>query len=149
MRTSRTFNKVVNFDKETNEITVLRDVFSYDDGMRGAVGSKFEALSEDQIQEVIGEYEDDDKELLIYMAENFGEINRDIIENIDSSRDALIELFFDLSYENLWDELREQTGLSEEESVIFNCIGGGRCFDKDFQGNVNPELSKIIREYES
>lgn len=149
MREQTNYNKVVNFDKETNEITVLDYVFKHNDGFKGATGSIFEPLTEEQIQEVIGDYEGDDKELLIYMAENFGSLNREMIENVDSSRDALLELFFDLSYSEQWDDIREQTGLSEEEAVIFNCMGGGRCFDSDFEGNINTELSKIIREYET
>lgn len=57
-------------------------------------------------------------------------------------------LMFDQSYSNLWPMLREAAGLDEEQAFIFECVGGGRCFDKDFQGNVNPELSAIIREFE-
>ena len=83
------------------------------------------------------------------MAENFEDLNREIIENIDSSEEALKELFFDLSYSEMWDELREVLNLNENEAYIFNCVGGGRCFDKDFQGNISPELSKVIREYEN
>lgn len=146
------YNKVVNFDKETNEITVLD--YTFDDTLhskpfKGATGSKFEVISKEQFDETIEPYLDDDKELLIYMAENFGDLNRQMIENVDSSEDALKELFFDLSYAELWDYLREELNLSEDEAYIFNCTGGGRCFDKDFQGNINPELSLIIREIES
>lgn len=43
----------------------------------------------------------------------------------------------------------EQFARGGANAFIFNCSGGGRCFVSDFQGNVNPELSKIIREYES
>jgi hypothetical protein len=58
------------------------------------------------------------------------------------------ELIFDYSYCHLWDYLRTELNLNENQAYIFDCIGGGRCFDENFQGNVNPELSEIIREYE-
>jgi hypothetical protein len=142
------YNKVVNIS-EDGEITLLEYTFNHSDGFKGAVGSIFYPITEKQIQEAISDYEDNDKELLIYMVENFGSLDRNMIENIDSSREALIDLFFDRSYEDLWDDLREQCNIKEEESVIFNCVGGGRCFDKNFEGNINPELSKIIREFEA
>lgn len=146
------YNKVVNI-AEDGEITVLDYVFKYRDSFKGATGSKFEPITESKLQEVISDYEGNDKELLIYFAENFGELNRQIIENLDSSREALIELFFDSSHSDLWDYLREEMGetdpTSENYPVLFNCIGGGRCFDAKFKGNKNPELSKIIRKYES
>lgn len=146
------YNKVVNFDKETKEITLLD--YTFDDTLhgkpfKGATGTVFEVISKEQFDETIEPYLDDDKELLIYMAENFGDLNRQMIENVDSSEDALKEMFFDLSYAELWDYLREELNLSEDEAYIFNCSSGGRCFDKDFQGNINPELSQVIREIES
>ena len=117
--------------------------------MKGATGSVFEPISKEQFDEVIEPYLNDDKELLIYMAENFGDLNRKMIEAVDSSEEALKNLFFDLSYQELWEYIREELNLSEDEAYIFNRIGWGRCFDKDFQGNINPELSEIIREFES
>lgn len=149
MRTETKYNKVVNFDEETREITVLDGIFTYEDGFKGATGSKFELVSKEQFNETIEPYLDDKEELLCYFADNFGEITSDMIRNVDASEDALKELFFDLSYAELWDYLREELNLNEEEAYIFNCSGGGRCFDKDFQGNINPELSKLIREIES
>lgn len=161
MKTETKYNKIVNFDKETNEITVLNDIFTYTQEteyktgvesvviMKGATGTKFEIVSEEQFYEVIEPYLDDKEELLCYMADNFGELSSDMIRNADTSEEALKELFFDISYIEIWDELREELNLSEEEAYIFNCVGGGRCFDKDFQGNINPELSIIIREIES
>lgn len=148
MRTSTKYNKIVDIS-EDGEITVLNDVFSYDNNHKGATGSKFYPITEEQIQDRISELEGDDMELLKYMADNFGEVTRAMIDNIDSSRDALIEMFFDLSYSEQWDDLRKQANLTKEDAIIFDCVGGGRCFDKNFQGNVNIELSEIIREYEN
>lgn len=155
------YNKIVNFDEETKEITVLDGTFKYFQEteyktgvemvitMKGATGSKFEAVSKEQFDETIEPYLDDKEELLCYMADNFGELNSEMIRSADASEEALKELFFDLSYAELWDYLREELNLSEDEAYIFNCIGGGRCFDKDFQGNINPELSQVIRDIES
>lgn len=74
-----------------------------------------------------------------------------MIDNIEeaSKEESLKELFFDLSYIELWDYMREELNLSEDEAYIFNCSGGGRCFDKDYQGNYNEDLSQLIREIES
>ena len=140
------YNKVVNI-AEDGEITVLDGVFKYSDGFKGATGTRFYAVTEDQIQERIGEYEGEDLEFLKHLADSGFEINSNIINSIDTSREALIAHFFDLSYSELWDYLKEET--DNNNAVIFDCVGGGRCFDKYFQGNHNVELSEIIRTYES
>ena len=141
------YNKIVNFDKETREITVLDRVFKHSDDFKGATGSKFEPVTEEDIQDRIGNLEGNDTELLCYFADNFGDVTAEQIRYVDSSRDALIELFFDLSHIENHDDIIEELGLENVE--FLNCIGGGRCFDENFQGNINPELSKIIREYET
>lgn len=148
MRQSKQYNKVVDYNKETGEITVLSEIFNYENNFKGATGSVFEAVSRSQFNETIEPYLNDDKELLIYMAENFGDLNREMTENVDSSEDALKGLFFDLSYEEMWEYLRKELELDEDKAYIFNCVGGGRCFDKDFQGNINESLSKLIRDIE-
>jgi len=148
MKKETKYNKIVNIE-EDNEITILDYVFKYNDNLKGATGSKYYPITEEEIQERIGDFEGDDKELLIYMAENFGSLTREMIEGVDSSREALIELFFDnsiYSYPEHEEEIRKH--FSIEDYPIIDCVGGGRCFKKDFQGNINPELSKIIREYE-
>lgn len=147
MRKQTNYYKIVNFYEESKEITILDYVF--EDGYKGAVGSVFVPVSEDEIQDTISEYEDEPMELLKYMADNGFEITSGLIDSLDTSREGLLNLFFDRSYSDKWDYLREELKLSEDEAVIFNCIGGGRCFNKDFEGNVNPELSPVIREYES
>ncbi len=161
MRTETKYNKIVNFDKETKEITMLDYIFvhtqetEYATGvesvitMKGATGTIFEIVSKDYFDETIEPYLDDKEELLCYMADNFGDLSSDMIRNADASEEALKELFFDLSYSEMWDELRKELNLTEDEAYIFNCVGGGRCFDKDFEGNINPELSVLIREIES
>lgn len=139
------YGKVVNVS-EDGQITVLDSVFRYNDGFKGAVGSKFYPVSEEEYEErttkeAIIEYLfdaiDEDEEYIENMAE----------EIIGNGLEG--ETMFDNSYPEYWDEMRKELGLSEEDAFIFDCVGGGRCFDKDFQGNVNPELSAIIRQYES
>jgi hypothetical protein len=147
MKTQKDYNKIVNI-AEDNEITILDYTFNYNGNMRGATGSVYYPVTEGEVQDRISEFEGDDKELLIYMAENYGELNREMIEGVDSSREALIELFFDSSVTREHEEeIRKH--FSEDKYPIIDCVGGGRCFNSDFQGNVNPELSKEIREFES
>ena len=152
MRTETKYNKIVNFNKETNEITVLDYTFDntlHGKPFKGATGTKFEVISKQEFDNTIEPYLDNKEELLCYMADNFGELSSNMIRNADASEEALKELFFDISYSEMWDELRKELNLSEEEAYIFNCVGGGRCFDKDYQGNYNEELSQLIREIEA
>jgi hypothetical protein len=44
-RKSITYNKIVNFDPDSKEITVLDDVFKYNDDFKGATGSNFVPVS--------------------------------------------------------------------------------------------------------
>src|SRR5690606_23902779 len=104
----------------------------------------FEAVSKREFDEIIEPYLDNDKETLIYLDENFGDLNREIIEGVDSSEEALTDLFFDTSYSDMWDYLREELDLSEDEAYIFNCIGGGRCFSADDKFTHNRELEKYL-----
>jgi len=141
------YDKIVNI-AEDNEITILDYVF--EKGFSGATGSKYYPVTEEGIQNRIEDYEDNDKELLIYFAENFGDLTREMIEGVDSSRKALIELFFDNSIDSCPDHEAEiRKHFSIDEYPVIDCVGGGRCFEKDFQGNQNTKLSEIIREYES
>lgn len=141
MKNQIDYNQVVNIS-EDNEITVLNHVFVHSDSFKGATGNKFYPVSKSYLEERI-----DDESLEDYI--DSGDLTykqgKDIM-NMD--REKRIEFMFDLSYKNLWDYLRT-FGFPEEEYPIFECVDGGRCFSADFQGNVNPELSKIIREYET
>lgn len=146
-----TYNKIVNFDKENGEITVLNYVF--DDTLnggtsKGATGTKFEPISKERYDE------ETEEENIIERIIDCGLSNdnarygaQGVYDSMDSEQ--IREFAFNTSYSEMWDELREELNLNEDEAYIFNCIGGGRCFDKDFQGNVNTELSAIIREYEA
>ena len=145
------YNKIVNFDEDTKEITVLGGIFKYEDGFKGATGSKFEPVSRDEYEDRTDE--DNFVEYLIDsgidLPDNFKRSGFEGLAKAMIANDEVESFVFDTSYNELWDYLREELNLSEDEAYIFNCIGGGRCFDKDFNGNINPELSILIREIES
>ena len=145
------YNKIVNFDEDTKEITVLDGIFKYKDGFKGATGSKFEPVSRDEYEDRTDE--DNFVEYLIDsgidLPDNFKRSGFEGFAKAMIVNDEVENFVFDTSYNELWDYLREELNLSEDEAYIFNCIGGGRCFDKDFNGNINPELSILIREIES
>lgn len=151
VRQEQKFNKVVNFDKDTKEVIVLDYIFKHGDGFKGATGSRFEPVTKNQYMEVINM---DTEEIADYLIDAGFELPEHykrggFIEWAENfSTDDILNLFFDLSYSNLHDDIREQTGLTEEEAYIFNCTGGGRCFDKNFKGNINKDLSKLIRQAE-
>lgn len=144
------YNKVVNFDSETRQITVLSYVFDYGDGFKGATGSIFEPISKQSHDEAI-----EDENIIDYLVDSGIELTQDqkrdgfsgVVATMDDAERS--SFMFDLSYQELWPMLRKSCGLNEDEAYIFNCIGGGRCFDADFTGNKNKPLSKIIRQYET
>ena len=145
------YNKIVNFEEDTKEITVLDGIFKYEDGFKGATGSKFEPVSRDEYEDRTDE--DNFVEYLIDsgidLPDNFKRSGFEGLVKAMIANDEVKDFVFDTSYNELWEYLREELNLSEDEAYIFNCIGGGRCFDKDFNGNINPELSILIREIES
>jgi len=142
------YGKVVNI-AEDGEITVFDGTFNYPDGFKGATGSKFYPVTQAQIDERFENQEDELRELW-QMAVSEGQTEASLTDWADSyTHEAGNSAFYDLSYENqYWDEIRSH-GYPVEEYPIFDCVGGGRCFDADFQGNVNPELSEIIRQFEA
>ena len=144
MRT--TYNKIVIV--EDNIITVLNDSFIHSDDFKGLTGTQFEIVSEDSFYNTIEDYLGDDLEVLKYYANNLGNVTSEMIESVDSSEEALKELFFDLSYEELWDYMREELNLSTDEAYIFNCVGGGRCFNKNDKFTHNKELEYLLEEFE-
>ena len=145
------YNKIVNFDEDTKEITVLDGIFKYEDGFKGATGSKFEPVSRDEYEDRTDE--DNFVEYLIDsgidLPDNFKRSGFEGLAKAMIANDEVENFVFDTSHNELWDYLREELNLSEDEAYIFNCIGGGRCFDKDYQGNYNEKLSQLIREIEA
>lgn len=143
------YNKVVNI-ADDGEITVLDGVFIYSDDFKGATGSKFYPVSESEYNDTINEdnvidsFIDSGAELPKGHERNGWQSVYDAM-----SSDEIESFMFDTSYSELWEYLRAECGLSLEDAKIFNCVGGGRCFDANFKGNKNKALSKIIRQYES
>lgn len=151
MRKETKYNKIVNVS-EDGEIQVLDSVFEYSDGFKGAVGSSFYPVSKEEYKErtsleSIIEYLESavSEDGIPSVCENsYRKWAESIIEC-----DEQDEFMFDTSYSELWDYMRDELGLTEDDAYIFECTCGGRMFDKNFYGNHNPELSAIIREYES
>ena len=144
------YNKIVNFDKETNEITMLDYTFQHG-GFKGATGTKFEPITKSEYKERM--QKDNVIEYLvdsgIDLPENYKRSGFNGLYKAMKQNNELESFIFDTSYSEMWDKIRTDLKLSKNDAFIFNCIGGGRCFDKDFEGNINPELSQIIREIES
>ena len=144
------YNKIVNFDKETNEITMLDYIFQHG-GFKGATGTKFEPITKSEYKERM--QKDNVIEYLvdsgIDLPENYKRSGFNGLYKAMKQNNELESFIFDTSYSEMWDKIRTDLKLSKNDAFIFNCIGGGRCFDKDFEGNINPELSQIIREIES
>lgn len=141
--------EVVNIDKESNEIIMLDYLFDDKDGFKGATGTRFEPVSKDEYEERM-----EDENLIEYLIDSGMDLPKDykrtgfegLVNDMDfSDKESMV---FDTSYREHWDKLRSH-GYPESEYPIFNCSGGGRMFDNKFKGNVNPKLSKLIREYET
>ena len=147
-RIKEEFNKVVNYDG--GEIVVLNYVFNDNDGFKGAVGSVFYPVSMKEYKKRTTK-----KAVIEYLKDCFteeeikskGGINK--LYNLIRNNGEIDQIIFDQSYDKLWESIREELNLNKKNAYIFDCVGGGRCFDKHFQGNINSELSEIIREYES
>lgn len=155
METKRIYiNKVVKV--EGNTITVLESAFDDGDGFKGLVGTSFEPISkaqykertklsevEDYLRSCVSENEVPDK----FLYTDSGNISKNPYKRWAKAikeADELGYVMFDTSYEELWDYLREELNLSEEEAYIFNCIGGGRCFTAQDKFTHNKELEKYL-----
>lgn len=158
-RKAETFNKIVMVN-EYNEITVLQDAFQYEDGFKGLTGSTFYPVSKkeykertslngitEKLRDCVVEEEIPEHYLLTdkgYKSKNPYKLWAKEIINCGEEE----EFAFDTSYCNLWDYIREELNLSEKDAYIFECIGGGRCFNKDDKFTHNKELEYLLKEYE-
>ena len=150
MKTETKYNKIVNYNQETKEITVLDYTFKHSDDFKGATGTTFKPISKAYYKDRMKK--DNVIESLLdceHLPEEFQRGGYNSLYKAMKANNEIEDFVFDCSYRELWDEIHKELKLSKDEAYIFNCSGGGRCFDKDFQGNINPELSEIIREYES
>lgn len=150
------FWKIVNFDKEYNEITVLDYVFNdtlHNDAFNGATGSKFDVISKAEYKERTS------KDNVIDYIISSGFISKDTPKQLEykiaevyykemKANKEIDSFIFDDSYIHLHDYLRKELKLSKNEAFTFSCSGGGRCFEKGYKGNINPELSKVINQFE-
>lgn len=157
-KASVTYNKIVNV-AEDGEISVLDGVFAYRN-MSGATGSRFYAVSTEQLEEAttlkaieerLRDCVNDNEVPLQYREHERGYYKNPYKRWAQAIINAgeEIQFAFDTSYSELWDYMREELGLSEDEACIFECVGGGRMFDKTYVGNKSEWLSAIIRKYES
>ena len=149
-RNSEKYFKIVNI-AEDGEITVLDELFEYADGFKGATGSKFIPVSLDEYNEQMNMDSEDLADYLIDSGFELPESHKKggfISWAEEFTGEDKMSLFWDLSYAEKWENLREQAKLSETDAKIFNCVGGGRCFDAKYKGNQSDKLSAKIREYE-
>jgi hypothetical protein len=143
------FNKVVNY-VANGKILVLDYVFKDNDGSKGAVGSIFYPISMKEYKKRTSK-----KSVIEYLKKHFSEekikskggINK--FYNLIRDSGTIEQTLFVTLHNELWNSIRNELNLDRESAYIFDCVGIGRCFNKHFQGNINTELSKIIREYES
>lgn len=151
MRKSTTYNKVVNYNREENEVTILEDIFEYYDNMKGATGTVYEIITKDKYTERLNEYLNNPEAVADYWKDVTGE-NLSYKEVIAIANDEgeirQVILGIDFKPAHLG-EIRKELNLSEDNCYVITFVSAGRCFDKNFQGNVNAELSEIIRTAES
>ncbi len=147
------YNKLIG--RQDDEFVFLDYVFRHSDGFHGATGTRMRPISK-------SEYEDrTDRDNL---KEYYEDIWRDMVSNRKTDEgledwietviriDGVEETAFDTSYWNspMWDAIRKK-GYPEDEYPVFECSGGGRCFDKKMKWDevYEPELWKLIQEYEA
>lgn len=142
MRTEKKYNKVVNIEN-AELITMLNYTFEHDSSFEGATGSEFIIISKVEYK---------NRMLKKNIRENLsasGLTHTQIMEATTNVRiEDLERLAFDTSY---WDNVEIMNELRKyfPYAYRFECIGVGRMFNENFQGNINPELSEIIRKFES
>lgn len=143
-----TYNKVVNISND-GEITLLHYVFDNGAGFKGATGTTFSPVSLQEYKERTSKDEVINQIIDCGIPKGFEREGANGVYKVMKANNEIQSFVFDTSYSELWDMLRKECKLNKTKAYIFECTGGGRCFDNKFQGNVNPELSELIRKYES
>jgi hypothetical protein len=136
-----------------NDYYFLDYTFSHGDGFKGATGTVLTPVGKN-------EYEDRTDPESETCQEWFREIWKMAVENNDTDKGLEDWVFenisaygdegvFDFSGYDLWEQLRE-IGLNEDDYPVFECIGGGRCFDVDmvFDEIYDKELWEEIKKFE-
>lgn len=145
------YNKLVGRIGE--EYYFLDYTFEHSPDFRGATGSSIRAVS-------LAEYEERTSET--GLIEYLGELWADAVAsgNTELGKDEWCkyvyecdgdEAIFDMSYYNLWDQVRDaEPALTVEAYPIFEAQSGGRCFSKGmkFDKVYAPELLKVIDSFE-
>ena len=147
MKNQTDYNKIVNYDKETNEVTLLDYTFQHSDNFKGATGTTFDIISKAEYKERMLRKNVMYQLIDCGLDKNRAELN--IMYSTMKECDEIEQFIFDLSYQNLHEYIRTELKLSKKDCYILSCGGGGRCFDSSYQGNFNTELSQIIRQFES
>lgn len=146
-------NKIVKV--EDNVITVLNEAFEYTNGFKGLIGTLFEPISKacykqqtklSVIEDYLRNCVDEEGIPLEYREHEKGYYKNPYKRWAKAIKETGVEgqVMFDTSYSELWDYLREELNLSEDEAYIFNCIGGGRCFSADDKFTHNKELEEYL-----
>lgn len=147
MKNRTDYNKIVNYDKENNEVTVLDYTFQHDDNFKGATGTKFEIVSKSQYMAYMSKKYVMEQLIDCDLGKNKVELN--VMYSDMKDNDEIEQFVFDLSYFSLHEYIRTELNLSKKDCFILSCSGGGRCFDSNYRGNFNTELSAIIRKAET
>lgn len=131
--------------------------YVFDDGeFRGAVGSTFQPIDKDGYETMHNSSSEEVKDRFHDLWAGAAKDGRteesleEFCENILAcdGDDAL----WDLSYSNYaWDLIRDAIPeLTEDEYPVFECVGGGRCFDPNMQWDelYDAETWALICKYE-
>ena len=158
------YNQIIGI-KDGN-LVLLNYIFDNGNDFKGATGAYFEVLSQDEAERLTDDFDGDE---LWRMAVAAGDTTLGLddwtaeyiyackLDGLDfpmqdnSYLNELSRALNDLSEENLEDLhfYYENCGLSYED-YIFNCVGGGRCFDANDKWDVvfRPDLLEKIMAVE-
>lgn len=151
--TNNNDRKEINYNKLVGKIDdtfyFLDYTFIHSDTFKGATGSELRPVSKEEYEERMS---------IESLTDSYAEIWRQEVQNENTTEglDEWIEgqnlgeeNVFDLSYFELWEQIRA-LGFSEEEYPVIECVGGGRCFSKNmkFDEVFAPELIEIINQFE-
>lgn len=148
----KTINRPV-FITSDNEVYVLNSVFKYDDDFKGATGGVLVPVSQNEVDER-NDYE--------YLGDIWGYLWEEAVERgdtEDSKEDYLQMVFSDYDgfffchdESDCYHDGVQELLIKFDDTVCFECIGGGRCFDKKILESaveiLDQELFDLIKAYE-
>ena len=148
------YNKLIG--RVGDEYIFLSYVFQHSDSFKGATGNSLRPISQTEYEErtdpeaIEEAYEDLWREAVRADRTTLG-LTEWVKECIASDGEDVYA--FDTSYweSDMWTQIREKTGQTEEEYPVYECIGGGRMFTENIKWDelYEPELWNIIKEYEN